>query len=133
MERVRIDKWLWAARFFKTRSDATEAVAGGHVQVNGERVKPSKEVGVGERLLIRRGAVEWTVDVRGVAERRGPAKVAAELYEELPESREAREAQAAERRLAKPLGADLGSRPTKQARRRIEALRRGEANRRRGR
>lgn len=131
VERVRIDKWLWAARFFKTRSDATEAVAGGHVQVNGVRVKASKDVGAGDRLLIRRGAVEWTVDVRGVAERRGPAKVAAELYEELPESREARERQAAERRLAKPLGADLGSRPTKQARRRIEALRRGAANRRR--
>ena len=95
MERVRIDKWLWAARFFKTRGDATEAVAGGHVQVNGARVKPSKDVGAGDRLLIRRGAVEWTVDVLGVAERRGPAKVAAGLYEELPESREAREAQAA--------------------------------------
>jgi ribosome-associated heat shock protein Hsp15 len=133
VERVRIDKWLWAARFFKTRGDATEAVAGGHVQVNGARVKPSKDVGAGDRLLIRRGAVEWTVDVRAVAERRGPAKVAAELYEELPESREARERQAVERRLAKPLGADLGSRPTKQARRRIEALRRGAANRRRGR
>ena len=92
VERVRIDKWLWAARFFKTRGDATEAVAGGHVQVNGARVKPSKDVGAGDRLLIRRGAVEWTVDVRGVAERRGPAKVAAELYEELSESRGARAA-----------------------------------------
>ena len=132
MERVRIDKWLWAARFFKTRGDATEAVAGGHVQLNGARVKPSKDVSVGDRLLIRRGAVEWTVDVLGVAERRGPAKVAAGLYEELPESREARERQAVERRLAKPLGADLAGRPTKQARRRIEALRRGAANRRRG-
>lgn len=126
VERVRIDKWLWAARFFKTRSDATEAVAGGHVQVNGVRVKASKDVGAGDRLLIRRGAVEWTVDVRGVAERRGPAKVAAELYEELPESREARERQAAERRLAKPLGADLGERPTKQDRRRLDALRRAQ-------
>jgi ribosome-associated heat shock protein Hsp15 len=126
VERVRIDKWLWAARFFKTRGDATEAVAGGLVQVNGARVKPSKDVGEGDRLEIRRGAIEWTVVVLGVAERRGPAKVAATLYEETSESREARERNALERRLAKPLGADLGARPTKQDRRRIEALRRGQ-------
>jgi ribosome-associated heat shock protein Hsp15 len=129
VDRVRIDKWLWAARFFKTRGDATEAVAGGHVQVNGARVKPSKDVGAGDRLEIRRGQIEWTVVVVGVAERRGPAKVAAGLYEETPESREARELRATERRLAKPLGADLGARPTKQDRRRIEALRRGQRRR----
>ena len=129
VERVRIDKWLWAARFFKTRGDATEAVAGGHVQVNGARVKPAKDVGAGDRLEIRRGGTQWTVVVQGVAERRGPAKVAAALYEETAESRDARERHALERRLAKPLGADLGPRPTKLDRRRIEALRRGQRRR----
>ncbi len=129
MERVRIDKWLWAARFFKTRGEATEAVVGGHVHVGGERVKPAKEVQVGDTLEIRRGAVRWTVVVTGVAGRRGPASVAATLYEETPESLAARERQRLERRLARPLGADLGARPTKQARRLIEALRRGERRR----
>jgi ribosome-associated heat shock protein Hsp15 len=126
MEQVRIDKWLWAARFFKTRSAATDAVAGGHVQVGGERVKPAKEVRVGDTLEIRRGEVRWTVLVTGIAERRGSAAAAAELYDETAESLAAREQQRSERRLARPLGADLGARPTKLARRRIEALRRGQ-------
>jgi ribosome-associated heat shock protein Hsp15 len=125
VERVRIDRWLWAARFFKTRSAATEAVLGGHVHVGGERVKPAKEVGAGDTLEIRRGEVSWTVVVAGVAVRRGSATVAATLYRETPESVAARERQRLERRLARPLGADLGARPTKQARRRIDALRRG--------
>jgi ribosome-associated heat shock protein Hsp15 len=125
MERVRIDKWLWAARFFKTRSAATDAVAGGHVQVGGERVEPAKEVRVGDTLDIRRGEVRWTVVVTGLAERRGSAAAAAELYDETAGSLAAREQQRSERRLARPLGADLGGRPTKLARRRIEALRRG--------
>jgi ribosome-associated heat shock protein Hsp15 len=123
--RCRIDKWLWAARFFKTRSAATEAVAAGHVHVGGERVKPAREVRVGDAIEIRRGGLEWRVRVTGIADRRGPAAVAATLYEEAPESLAARERQRAERRLAKPLGSDLGARPTKQDRRRIEALRRG--------
>jgi ribosome-associated heat shock protein Hsp15 len=126
VEQVRIDKWLWAARFFKTRSAATDAVAGGHVQVGGERVKPAKEVRVGDTLEIRRGEVRWTVLVTGIAERRGSAAAAAELYDETAESLAAREQQRSERRLARPLGADLGARPTKLARRRIEALRRGQ-------
>jgi ribosome-associated heat shock protein Hsp15 len=129
VERVRIDKWLWAARFFKTRGAATEAVLGGHVQVGGERAKPAKEVRVGDTLEIRRGELRWTVVVAGVADRRGPATVAATLYEETPESLAARERERLERRLSRPLGADLGARPTKQARRRIEALRRGERRR----
>jgi ribosome-associated heat shock protein Hsp15 len=132
VEQVRVDKWLWAARFFKTRSAATEAVVGGHVQVGGARVKPAKEVGVGDTLEIRRGEVRWTVVVTGVAERRGPASAAAALYEETAESAAARERERLERRSARPLGADLGARPTKQARRRIEALRRGEQRRRGG-
>jgi ribosome-associated heat shock protein Hsp15 len=125
MERVRIDKWLWAARFFKTRAAATEAVLGGHVRVGGGPVKPAKEIRAGDRLEIRRGEISWTVVVTGIADRRGSATAAAALYEETPESAEAREQQRLERRLARPLGADLGARPTKQARRRIEALRRG--------
>ena len=125
MEQVRIDKWLWAARFFKTRSAATAAVLGGHVHVGGERVKPARELRVGDSLEIRRDEVRWTVIVSALADRRGPASVAATLYEETAESVEARERQRLERRLARPIGADLGARPTKQARRRIEALRRG--------
>jgi len=126
VERVRIDKWLWAARFFKTRGEATEAVLGGHVHVGGERVKPAKEVRVGDTLQIRRGELRWTVVVTGLAERRASATVAATLYEETPESLAAREQHRLERRLARPLGSDLGARPTKRARREIEALRRGQ-------
>jgi ribosome-associated heat shock protein Hsp15 len=129
VDRVRVDKWLWAARFAKTRSAATELVLAGHVKVGGERVKPAREVGLGDTLEIRRGTVRHVVVVTGVAERRGPAKAAALLYEETPESREERERHAAERRLARPLGADLGARPTKQERRRLDALRRGRRRR----
>jgi ribosome-associated heat shock protein Hsp15 len=121
---TRIDRWLWAARFYKTRGVATEAVAGGRVHLNGERVKPAKEVRPGDTVEVRTGHVVRTVVVRGLAERRGPASVAATLYEETPESQAAREQQALERRVSRPLGADLGARPTKQDRRRIEAIRR---------
>ena len=130
MTGVRIDKWLWAARFAKTRSAATELVLAGHVQLGGERVKPAKEVRPGDAVEIRLGGTRRTVVVKALAERRGPASAAAELYEETPESVAAREQQRLERRLARPLGADLGARPTKQDRRRIEALRRGERRRR---
>jgi len=125
MKRVRVDKWLWAARFFKTRGMATEAVLGGHVQVNGARVKPAREVAVGDRLEVTRGQERWTVVVAGLADRRGPASVAVTLYEETPESMAERERRASERRLARPLGADLSERPTKRDRRRLDALRRG--------
>jgi ribosome-associated heat shock protein Hsp15 len=121
---ARIDKWLWAARFFKARGAATEAVLGGRVHVNGERVKPSKEVRLGDVVEISKRDLRWTVTVKAVAEQRGPASVAATLYEESTESPEAREQQAFQRRLARPPGADLGARPTKQARRRIDRLRR---------
>jgi ribosome-associated heat shock protein Hsp15 len=126
IDTVRIDRWLWAARFYKTRSAATDAVAGGRVHVNDERVKPAKDVRVGDRLVVTSGSERRTVVVRGLAEKRGPASVAAALYEETPESVELRERRAAERRLARPLGADLGARPTKQDRRRLEALRRAQ-------
>ena len=126
MERVRVDKWLWAARFFKTRSAATDAVAGGHVQVNGARAKPARDVVVGDRLEIRREQQRWTVEVTGLADRRGSATVAATLYDETAESVAERERLRAEQRLARPVGADLSERPTKRDRRRLDALRRGQ-------
>ena len=130
METVRLDKWLWAARFFKTRALATEAVLGGHVHLNGARVKPAKDVREGDELSIRVGTTEWTVDVRALADRRGPASTAQALYEERPESLKAREEQRLQRRLApQPLGHDLGALPTKQARRRLDALRAAERRR----
>ena len=125
MERVRIDKWLWAACFFKTRSAATEAVAGGHVKVNGERAKPSREITVGDRVELRTSAGRWTLDVRALADRRGPAAAARALYEENPESATAREQRRLEAKSSGPPGANLGARPTKRDRRRLDALRRG--------
>jgi len=127
---MRIDKWLWAARFYKTRSLATDAVLGGHVHLNGTRVKPAKEIRAGDTLAIRIGTIEWTVVVVALAEKRGPASIARTLYEETPESLAAREQARLERKLAPPpLGADLGARPTKQDRRRLEALRRSQRGR----
>jgi ribosome-associated heat shock protein Hsp15 len=130
MERVRIDKWLWAARFFKTRSAATEAVLGGRVHVNGARVKPSRELQVADTVDVTVGAIKRTVKVTGIADRRGPASAAVTLYTETPESTAAREQHALERRLARPLGADLGARPTKLDRRRLDALRRAQRDKR---
>lgn len=126
MDSVRIDKWLWAARFFKTRSLATDAVLAGHVQVNGARVKPSKDVRTGDDVELRIGTVTWSVAVTALSDKRGPAAVARTLYEETPESAKVREEQALQRRLARPLGAELGERPTKQDRRRLDALRRSQ-------
>jgi ribosome-associated heat shock protein Hsp15 len=126
VDHVRIDKWLWAARLFKTRSAATEAVLGGRVHIDGERVKPSRAVRAGDTIELTIGMDRRTLAVTAVAERRGPASMAATLYTETPESLAAREQSASERRLARPLGADLGARPTKQARRRLDALRRAQ-------
>ena len=124
-ERLRVDKWLWAARRMKTRSLAADAVKGGRVQVNGQRAKPSKEVGAGDRLEIAIGQTRRTIIVRGVAPRRGPAKEAELLYEETAESRAAREAAAAAYRLAGSPGSDAVGRPTKRDRRRLDAYRDG--------
>ena len=121
---MRIDKWLWAARFFKTRSLAATAVLGGRVHVNGERVKPSKPVHPGDVLELTKGTERWTINVVQLAERRGSAAVAQSLYTEPTESRAAREQHALERRFSRALGADLGERPTKRARRRLDELRR---------
>lgn len=133
VEQVRVDRWLWAARLFKTRGAATEAVLGGRVHLNGERVKPAKDVRPGDRLEVTIADTRRTVVVRALADKRGPASVAATLYEETPESISLREQRAAERRLTRPLGADLGARPTKQDRRRLEALRRAQRRGARGR
>ena len=128
--RLRVDKWLWAARLLKTRSLAAEAVKGGRVQVDGQRVKPSREVKAGDRVEVTIGQLRRTVVVRGIAQRRGPASEAALLYEETAESIAERERQAAERRLAVPPGADLGARPTKRDRRRFESTPGGRRGRR---
>jgi ribosome-associated heat shock protein Hsp15 len=120
----RLDHWLWVVRLTKTRSLAAEAVKGGRVQVNGQRVKPSREVGPGDELEVTIGQVRRTVVVRGVAERRGPAKEAVLLYDETPESVAARELAAERARLASPPpGANLGARPTKRDRRRLDDTR----------
>jgi ribosome-associated heat shock protein Hsp15 len=124
MERVRIDKWLWAARFFKTRSLATDAVAGGKVEVNGERAKPAKLVQRGDEVRLRLGPYEHVMLVTGLAERRGPASVAAGLFEERGESRAARERVAEQLRLgAAAWATDDKSRPTKRDRRALDRFR----------
>jgi ribosome-associated heat shock protein Hsp15 len=122
-ERVRVDKWLWAARFFKTRGLASEAIQGGRVKVNGVRAKPAKDVRAGDRVEVRVGELTWIVLIEGVREKRGSAVQAALLYTETPESREQRELFLAQRRLAPVPGTDARGRPTKRDRRRIESLR----------
>ena len=114
-ERVRIDKWLWAARFFKTRSLATEAVDGGKVDVNGTRAKPAKLVGPGDEVRVRVGPQLFVVSVTGTAERRGSADVARGLYVETDDSRAARERMAEQARLS-PVFFDEGK-PDKRDRR----------------
>ena len=124
-EPMRVDRWLWAARLFKTRSLAAEAVRGGRVHVNGRAVKASRELRPGDRVEITAGSIRRTLIVRGTAERRGPAQEAALLYEETLQSIEARERAAAERRAAGTTVLDLGGRPTKRDRRRYERAARG--------
>lgn len=119
---MRIDRWLWTARLFKTRGLAAEAVKGGRVHVNGVAAKPSREVAPDDELQITIGPMRRTVIVRGLAERRVSAAEAATLYEETPESAAERERQRELRRLAGPL--NLGGRPTKRDRRRYDARRR---------
>lgn len=116
---VRIDRWLFAARFFRSRSLAGAAIVSGHVRVDGARVKAGRRLGVGDVVTIAKGALVWTVVVRALAERRGPAREAAQLYEETPESRQAREAAIAEQRLDRLARPMPGERPTKRDRRRL--------------
>lgn len=122
-DRQRIDRWLWCARFFKTRSLAAQAVRGGRVSVNGARVKPARELSPGDELRISRGIETFVVRVRSTLARRGPAVEAQASYEELPASVEAREKQAYLRSLAGGMRPNAGGRPTKQERRRWERMR----------
>jgi ribosome-associated heat shock protein Hsp15 len=117
--RVRIDKWLWAARFYKTRSLAAEAIAGGKVQVNGEGVKRAKPLQVGDEVRIRLGPYEHRVVVRELADRRGPASQAAALYQETAASQAAREALALQLKSVHAIFAPARGRPTKKDRREI--------------
>ncbi len=120
-DRVRIDKWLWAARFYKTRSLATEAVAGGKVEVGGERAKPARAVRVGDEVVIRQPPFQWTLTVRGLAERRGPVVAAQALYEETAASNAERVRLQEQLRMAQPLFVyEEKGRPTKRDRREID-------------
>jgi ribosome-associated heat shock protein Hsp15 len=122
--RVRLDKWLWAARFYKTRGLSADAIDAGKIEVNGERAKRSRLVQAGDRVRIRMGPYEHLVTVRGVSERRGSAAIAQGLYEEDPESRKAREAMIAHVRAMNASTGYESGRPTKKDRREIERLRR---------
>jgi ribosome-associated heat shock protein Hsp15 len=121
-EPVRVDKWLWAARFYKTRSLAAQAVEGGKVHLNGERVKRSKAVQVGDQIRIRQGTFQYDLQVLGVSGHRGPAKVAALLYQETAESRHARELMATQLRMARVPVYEGKGRPTKRDRRLLERI-----------
>ena len=121
-DRVRIDKWLWAARFYKTRGLSAEAIDSGKIEVNGERAKRSRLVGAGDRIRIRSGPYEHLITVLGVSERRGSAPVAQTLYEEDPGSRKAREEMAAHVRAMNANTGYESGRPTKKDRRDIERL-----------
>jgi ribosome-associated heat shock protein Hsp15 len=116
---VRIDKWLWAARFFKTRALAAEAVTGGKVEVNGSRSKPSRPVRPGDQLTIRRGPYDWTVTVKSVSNLRRPAAQAQALYEENDESARRRAAAIAQMRFERPPEFEIAGRPSKKDRRAI--------------
>ena len=120
-EPVRLDRWLWAARLVKTRALAVEAVNGGRVHVNGQRVKPGRDVRPGDELEITLGARRMAVVVRATSVRRGPASEAQRLYEETAEIRAERERHAEHRRLAAAGPQASGARPTKRDRRRFEA------------
>ncbi len=122
---MRLDKWLWAARFFKTRSAAQQAIEGGKVRLNGERPKVSKDVRAGDALAIVAGRSEWIVKVIELSDRRGPASEAQRLYSEDADSRKSREEEAAKRRLMREPAAERHGRPTKRERRQLERFRDG--------
>lgn len=114
---MRIDKWLWAARFYKTRSLATQAIEAGQVRLNAERCKPAKDVRVGDEILVRSGGLEWQIIVQALSEKRGSATVAKLLYEETESSRRRREEQISLRRLTSEPAREIKGRPTKRDRR----------------
>jgi len=122
-DHVRLDKWLWAARFYKTRSLASEAIAGGKIQVNGDRAKRSRPLQVGDEIRVRQGPYEYRIVVRELSGRRGPAPEAAKLYEEHADSRAAREAMAIQLKTLHAAFVPDKGRPTKRDRREIDRLR----------
>ena len=117
---MRIDKWLWAARFYKTRSLAQQAIAAGRVKLNEARIKPAHELKPGDALAIRVGDFEWQITVKALSDKRGPADVARQLYEESAASRTERERRQDLRRWGAEPASALKGRPTKRDRRRIE-------------
>lgn len=119
LDRMRLDKWRWAARFYKTRSLATQAIEHGRIKLNGARVKPAREVKAGDRLEVQLGEAGWTLTVRALSTRRGPAPVAQALYEEDPASQARRRQQTGERKLTASPAAAIKGRPTKRDRRQI--------------
>ena len=119
---MRVDKWLWTARFFKTRSLATAAADAGRILVNGGTAKPAKEIKPGDTLQVGSDGLHWRVTVRGLSQQRGPAAQAKLLYEEWEESRREREAALLQRKLAKEPAAAIPGRPTKRDRRRLQRL-----------
>ena len=121
MEKLRIDKWLWAARFYKTRSLATEEIDKGRVRINDTEVKPAKEVKVGDTVVLRQGPVTRTLVVRGISDKRGGAPVAQQLYSELEASIKLRE-QLAEQHRLEPANSQEHGRPTKRDRRSIDKV-----------
>jgi ribosome-associated heat shock protein Hsp15 len=123
MERLRVDKWLWAARFYKTRSIAKAAIEGGKVHLDGQRVKVSREITIGERLTIKQGWEEKEVIVKSLSDQRGPAPVAQMLYEETPESTQRREREAQARKAAGGAMARPVQKPGKHERKALEKLR----------
>ncbi len=130
MDKLRIDKWLWAARVYKKRTLASEEIARGRVEVNGQEVKPAREVKVGDTVGLRQGPVTRTVVVKGLSGMRGPAPVAQQLYEETPDSIKAREEAAERRRLApEPALTIEQGRPTKRGRRELDDAQRGWGDR----
>lgn len=118
-DNVRIDKWLWAARFFKTRSLATDAVDTGRVRLDGERIKPARSVKIDDKLTIDNGAETWEVVVLGISDTRGPAPVARLLYQETEKSVEKRENDHEARKLYREPGSTIKGRPTKRDRRQL--------------
>jgi ribosome-associated heat shock protein Hsp15 len=126
--KVRLDRWLWAARFYKTRSAAKDAIDGGKIRCGGQRAKPSKEIGVGTELVINRGDNEQTIVVIGVSERRGGATEAATLYRETDESIAERQAAAAQRRLVGGPSASPFARPDRRARRALVRMKQSRAD-----
>ena len=125
---MRLDKWLWAARFFKTRSLAQQAVAGGRVKLNGERVKVAHAVKPGDALLVRVAEFEWHIAVRALSERRGPAEQARKLYEESEAGRAERQKRMDQRRWGTEPALQLKGRPTKRDRRLMQKFADAEAD-----